>query len=117
MHFLFQLKGMQEVTKEVAHGKKITQMQINLVKLPYSAQKVLPYEYVYMHKKSTTQKVRLLIQSQPSVSFRYSTKYKSSTYSFCTLGKRSRAKEGRREPTWEAKPATPQKCILVLRCC
>ena len=22
MHFLFQLKGMQEVTKEVAHGKK-----------------------------------------------------------------------------------------------
>ena len=67
---LFQLKGMQEVTKEVAHGKKITQMQINLVKLPYSAQKVLPYEYVYMHKKSTTQKGRLLIQYQPSVSFK-----------------------------------------------
>ena len=36
--FLFQLTvSKQEVTKEVAHGKKISKMQKNLVKLPYSA--------------------------------------------------------------------------------
>ena len=73
--------------------------------------------------KSKSQLNNFMLQKTECFSFpislylEYSTKYKPSTYSFCTLGKRSRAKEGRREPKWEAKPATPQKCILVLRCC
>ena len=49
---LFQLKGMQEDTKEVAHGKKITQMQKKSCKIALfssisATESLKPYTYTY----------------------------------------------------------------------